>query len=938
MEYIDVGIVFSFLMITLAIGVGSSGKIKTLKDYALGGRNFTTGALVATIVATYSSASGFFIDLNTTYTDGLFYIVAGLCMGIQLLITGYILVPRMGEFMGKTTIAEAMGSLYGNEVRVITAIAGTIGAVGSIAVQFKAFGSITAYFTGISPTESILIAGAIVTLYSALGGIRAVTTTDILQFFTFGFVIPLIGIVIWNEIYFDNGSVERVLQLDNFKPSELLNTDNVKFWPMISLMFYFTSPTLLPAIYQRILIGKDLRQVRKAFIISGVLCTIILLAVAWISFLVLSVNDKLEPNELLGFIIDKYTFVGLKGLIIIGIIAMAMSTADSHMNVSSVLFSNDICGPLKIGNNRQLLLSKWFSFILGSGAIILALSQQDLLSIILSVNSFYMPVVTVPLLATIMGFRSSKTSVLIAMSAGFSTVVIWKFFAIKADPIFCGMVINLIFLIGSHYLLKQEGGFVGIKDRASYNELFVQNAIESADRKKKYKNFSFVEYCKRNYPNDEISCSGLGIYFIVFTVTTMYSTQSELLVQNRNIALGMYQIMMITGVLIATYPIWPLNIRREIKEAIVQVAWPITSFYMLILFNTFFMLISNFNLLQFAVFSINLVISSVLVGWRLSSIMIVIGGIIAGAFYTTFFSDYNIDITIGSPGFICTYVLMIVATTLVLFIKPKEEQQEAAYAQAQYLSNENTNLASTIDDYSTKVAIQEKEIERLGKTAQLILNNVNHELRLPLGSVLNFSEILSEGLSKYSKEQLKTLSDEIYKNSSRLSSMILNMLDLAMLDVKKIQLEKRIVNISELVEDRAHRCFILYKDNKNLEFKLDIQSDILIKVDPNYMRQVIDNLVINAIKYSDQGTIIIKLSKIHNQILFSISDDGLGIPRDEIYDIFEPFKVSSKTITPKEGRGIGLALCKSAITAHGGEIKAESNGEVGAKFSFVLTV
>lgn len=88
--------------------------------------------------------------------------------------------------MGKTTIAEAMGSLYGNEVRVITAIAGTIGAVGSIAVQFKAFGSITAYFTGISPTESILIAGAIVTLYSALGGIRAVTTTDILQFLLLG--------------------------------------------------------------------------------------------------------------------------------------------------------------------------------------------------------------------------------------------------------------------------------------------------------------------------------------------------------------------------------------------------------------------------------------------------------------------------------------------------------------------------------------------------------------------------------------------------------------------------------------------------------------------------------------------------------------------------------------------------------------------------------
>ncbi len=936
MEYIDIGIVLSFLIITLLVGIGSSGKIRNLKDYALGGRNFTTGALVATIVATYASASGFFIDLNSTYTDGLFYIVAAVCMGIQLILTGYILVPRMGEFMGKTTVAEAMGSLYGKEVRIITAIAGTIGALGSIAVQFKAFGNVTAYFTGISAAESILISGAVVTLYSVLGGIRAVTTTDILQFFTFGFVIPLIGIIIWNKIYFGEEVIGHVLELDQFNPAELLNIDNPKFWPMISLMLYFLSPSLRPAVYQRILIGRDLRQVKKAFIISGILCIIILFAVSWIAFLILSVNDKLQPNELLGFIIDKYTYVGLKGLIIIGIIAMAMSTADSHMNVSSVLFANDICGPLKIGNTRQLFLSKWFSFVLGAGAIMLAFSQQDLLSIVLSVNSFYMPVVTVPLLATIMGFRSSKKSVLIAMAAGLSTVITWKFFGIKADPIFCGMMVNLVFLMGSHYLLKQKGGFVGIKDKISYNELVTQNNKTDVNIFKKYRNFNFIKYCKKNYPTNEISCSGLGIYFIVFTITTMYSTQSELLSQNRNIALAIYQLMMITGVLIAMYPIWPLNIRREFKETIVQVAWPVTIFYMLIVFNSFFILISNFDLLQFAFFSINLVITSILVGWRLATIMIVIGSSIAGVFYNSFFSDYTIDITVGSPGFICIYILMIVATILVVVIKPKEDQQKSVHAKAEYLSNENTNLTSIIDDYSTKIAVQEQEIKKLGKTAQLILNNVNHELRLPVGSVMNFSEILSEGLNKYSKEQLKILSDEIYNNSNRLSLMILNMLDLAMLDVKKIQLQKRNINLSELVEDRAHHCFIQYKDNKNLKFELDIQPEIFTKIDPNYMRQVIDNLVINAIKYSNQGTISIKLLIDNNLILFTITDQGIGIPRDEVYDIFEPFKVSSKTITPQEGRGVGLALCKSAIIAHGGEIKAESNGEVGAKFTFVL--
>jgi Na+/proline symporter len=94
----------------------------------------------------------------------LFYIIPGLCFSVSLLITAYVFVPRMGEFLGNNSVAEVMGNIYGKEARIITAIAGTIAAVGSIAVQFKAFGNITAYFTIISSTEAIIISGVIVTV------------------------------------------------------------------------------------------------------------------------------------------------------------------------------------------------------------------------------------------------------------------------------------------------------------------------------------------------------------------------------------------------------------------------------------------------------------------------------------------------------------------------------------------------------------------------------------------------------------------------------------------------------------------------------------------------------------------------------------------------------------------------------------------------------
>ena len=106
---INIAIVISFLILTLAVGLVHGQKVKNIKDYALGGRNFSTGALVATIVATYASGSGFFITLSKTYSDGFYYLFASIGTGISLLITSLILVPRMGEFLGKVSIAEAMG-------------------------------------------------------------------------------------------------------------------------------------------------------------------------------------------------------------------------------------------------------------------------------------------------------------------------------------------------------------------------------------------------------------------------------------------------------------------------------------------------------------------------------------------------------------------------------------------------------------------------------------------------------------------------------------------------------------------------------------------------------------------------------------------------------------------------------------------------------------
>ena len=149
-------------------------------------------------------------------------------LGASFLIMSFVLIPRMGEFLGKTSIAEAMGDLYGQKIRVITAIAGTIGSAGGIAVQFKVFGNMFAYFLHLPSYIAIIAAGGIATIYSAFGGIRAVTFTDILQFFAFGVIIPLVGFIIWNQFYNDGYTLAQAASDPNFNLSVLFDRANPK--------------------------------------------------------------------------------------------------------------------------------------------------------------------------------------------------------------------------------------------------------------------------------------------------------------------------------------------------------------------------------------------------------------------------------------------------------------------------------------------------------------------------------------------------------------------------------------------------------------------------------------------------------------------------------------------------------------------------------------
>ncbi|EOH90620.1 PAS domain S-box protein [Enterococcus asini ATCC 700915] len=233
------------------------------------------------------------------------------------------------------------------------------------------------------------------------------------------------------------------------------------------------------------------------------------------------------------------------------------------------------------------------------------------------------------------------------------------------------------------------------------------------------------------------------------------------------------------------------------------------------------------------------------------------------------------------------------------------------------------------------------EQEKTEQERREFVSNVSHELRTPLTSMRSYIEALSEGAWKdeeIAPNFLKVTLDE----TDRMIRMINDLLDLSRMDSQQSNLQLEYININELVSFVLDRFdMIMNNEEKGKKYRIRrdfTQRELWAEVDPDKIIQVIDNIMNNAIKYSpDGGTITVHLSETHNNILLSITDQGLGIPKKDLQKVFDRFYRVDKARARKQGgTGLGLAITKEVIKAHGGNIWVESQEGRGSTFYITL--
>lgn len=461
---IDIIIFTGFLVINLGVGLFYGRSVKTLRDYALGGMQFTTSKLVATVVATGVSGSMLFSALEMVYQKKILaYITVILGFCTSHLLVGQLLAPRMSAFIGKLSVGEAMGELYGKKVRMLTGITAILGATAYIAAQFKVSSKIFAMLFDINSQQATIIAACIVIFYSAFGGIRSVTFTDLIQFLTFGFFLPVIAFLALQSIKTKSAlGTAMPLTLDNFvmRPIPKLS--------LLSIFLLFAVPSLDCFFFQRVAMSKNPLQVKRVFTCSALLFLIFGLLVTGLCTLIASAYPELSAKTVFPQLMaDHSTFIGLKGGLAACVMAMVMSTADSAINASTVLFVNDILRPAGIKGGNDLWVARLFAASFGLLALFFALWQTGIWKLIVFAHDFYIPTILPLLLLAIFGFRSTSRTAMYGIGAAFLTVFLWRTYLEHTgiNEVFPAIMANVTVFLTSHYLLREPGGWVGVEDR-----------------------------------------------------------------------------------------------------------------------------------------------------------------------------------------------------------------------------------------------------------------------------------------------------------------------------------------------------------------------------------------------------------------------------------------------------------------------------------------
>jgi signal transduction histidine kinase len=248
------------------------------------------------------------------------------------------------------------------------------------------------------------------------------------------------------------------------------------------------------------------------------------------------------------------------------------------------------------------------------------------------------------------------------------------------------------------------------------------------------------------------------------------------------------------------------------------------------------------------------------------------------------------------------------------------------------------SLEINVQERTRELSLALEEVQKISKTKSDFISAVSHELRTPLTSIKGYAALLMTGKMGQIPANVHDRLEKINKHSDSLVKFINALLDIARIESGRVEMQKTEQPLSAIVESTRDLLSPQIKE-KNIQLSTTLAPQLPnIAIDASQIERVLINLIGNAIKFTpENGKISVRLSEENQQLMFEVSDTGIGMSEEDLNNLFTEFYRAENAINQNiKGSGLGLALAKKIIEAHGGKIWATSQLNAGSTFYFSL--
>ncbi len=451
---IDLAVIIVYLGVCLLIGLHKVKSVKTIRDYALGTGYIPTSILLFTIFATHMGAGSTVGTVEGLYSNGLIFAIAIMFQPLFWVITAKIFSGNAHKFKkaGCISISDIMKLLYGDLGKWVTNVLSVLLSVGVIAVQIAVIGYLFNYFLGISHVMGVIIGFSVIAAYSVFGGIRAVALTDTFQGLILIVAIPTAYIlsdgcdILWESLPESHRAMD-------------LTVDNALL--LASMIFYALMPVSEGTFIQRFLMANDKEQLEKTLKMIAFISIPFTMGICLIGLIIKVKAPDIAPNIAFFYLINHYLPIGITGLVITGILAAIMSTADSFLNTAGVLCAHDIVKGIfpKITDKQELFIARCSVLVISAFAIGIAISGKSLMALVWLADIFWMPIIFIPLASGFLNFKTNYKSFGASIFIGITGVFLGKFIAgeFATISLLFGVTGSAIGLFGMHWWQRSYG-------------------------------------------------------------------------------------------------------------------------------------------------------------------------------------------------------------------------------------------------------------------------------------------------------------------------------------------------------------------------------------------------------------------------------------------------------------------------------------------------